>query len=401
MTKISTSERGFSLVELLVSMMIMLAVTAGIFSVMNPAQGTFQSQPEVADMQQRLRVGVDTLYKDILMAGAGAYAGSQAGTLSGFFASILPYRQSGNGAVDDGALKFRSDGITLFYVPPTFAQSTISAPMPNVSEELKVEADPGCPNNDPLCGFEEGMTIILYDDTGSYDTMTITEVQSPAAHLQHNQQGDLSKAYAAGAKVAQIAQHVYFWNSTTKQLMHADGSTSDGGVPVVDNVVDLEFEYWGEPQPPTLVRPGVDQKTTYGPEPPPLAAAKGDFWPNGENCVITVAGAAPALQQVPRLAALGNPATGLVKLNDPSVPAASLTDGPWCPDPNNANRYDADLLRVRKVSVKLRVQAAVASLRGTDTLLFRNPGTPNPASRLLPDQEIRFDVTPRNLNLGR
>ena len=46
---------------------------------MNPAQGTFRVQPEVSDLQQRLRVGIDTLQKDLVMAGAGTYNGEAAG----------------------------------------------------------------------------------------------------------------------------------------------------------------------------------------------------------------------------------------------------------------------------------------------------------------------------------
>jgi prepilin-type N-terminal cleavage/methylation domain-containing protein len=400
MTKRST-ERGFSLIEMLVAMTIMLAVTAGVFAVMNPSQGQFQAQPEVADMQQRMRVGVDALYKDLLMAGAGSYAGAQAGNLGNFFASILPYRQSANAAIDDGDLKFRDDGVTIFFVPPTTAQTRISSPMPNVSAELKVEPDPGCPKNEQLCGFEEGMVVLIYDSSGAYDTMTITAVQDSAAHLQHRQQGDLSKAYDAGAKVAQVGQHIYYWNKTTNQLMHAGGAPNDPGVPVVDNVVDVEFEYWGEPQPPVLRAPGVDQSTTYGPEPPDLGVALGGYWPAGQNCIITTTGAGAGQQQTPRLPVLNGGNSGLVKLNDPGNPQTLLTDGPWCPDPNNSNRWDADLIRIRKVTAKLRVQAAVDALRGTDTVLWRRPGKPNPAGQLIPDQEIRFDVTPRNLNLGR
>ena len=47
------SESGYSLVELLVSAAMMLTVTGAIFGLMNPAQGSSQAQPEVADMQQR------------------------------------------------------------------------------------------------------------------------------------------------------------------------------------------------------------------------------------------------------------------------------------------------------------------------------------------------------------
>ena len=67
----SRAERGFSVIEMLVSTAIMVSVTGAIFSVMNPAHGIFAAQPEKSDMQQRMRIGVDTLYKDLVMAGAG------------------------------------------------------------------------------------------------------------------------------------------------------------------------------------------------------------------------------------------------------------------------------------------------------------------------------------------
>jgi hypothetical protein len=60
---------------------------------------------------------------------------------------------------------------------------------------------------------------------------------------------------------------------------------------------------------------------------------------------------------------------------------AALQDGPWFPDENDRDRFDTDLLNIRRVRVTLRVQPASGALR-----------------RLLPDREIRFDVAPRNLN---
>ena len=65
------SESGYSLVELLVSSAVMLTVTGAIFGLMNPAQGTTQAQTEVADMQQRMRVASDAIFKELVMAGAG------------------------------------------------------------------------------------------------------------------------------------------------------------------------------------------------------------------------------------------------------------------------------------------------------------------------------------------
>src|SRR5204863_6189199 len=136
------------------------------------------------------------------------------------------------------------------------------------SAELKVTPEAGCPNNTNLCGFTEGMQVLLYDDTGSYDTMTITQVQDQAAHLQHNQQGDLSKSYGVGTKVVQVQSHVYFLDGTTRQLMHYDGYQTV--TPVLDEVVGLSFEYYGEAAPPAMKDGnGLSdplRTTTYGPK---------------------------------------------------------------------------------------------------------------------------------------
>jgi len=385
-------ESGFSLLEVLVSTSIMLVVTAGIFGVLNPSNGAYSQEPEVADMQQRVRVGSDTVYKDLVMAGAGAYNGSLSGSLAYFFAPILPYRNGS--ANDDPPGTFKANTITLMYVPTTTSQTTLSGNGPSQgSSEVKVNREPGCPTNDDLCGFSPGMQALIYDDTGNYDTFTVTNVQTPAMHLQHNSDKWTYTNYNSTSKIVQISSHTYYLKSDpatqTYQLMHYDGGIGPD-VPVVDNVVGLNFDYYGEPQPPQMLDP-TKLTTTYGPHPPDLSKAVGGF-PNGENCVIQV----QAGFQVARLPVLGAGGSNLVKLD-----ATNLTDGPWCPDAANPNRWDADLLRVRKVVVTLRVQSAVAALRGPASTLFTVGGTSQKSTAWVPDQEIRFQVTPRNMNLGR
>jgi hypothetical protein len=87
-----------------------------------------------------------------------------------------------------------------------------------------------------------------------------------------------------------------------------------------------------------------------------------------------------------------------------------VNDGPWCPGVTNAAgaalsmRFDADMLRVRRVRVTLRVQAGAEGLRGANPagqLLFIHPGPARQGGRIVPDQEVRFEVTPRNMNVGR
>jgi prepilin-type N-terminal cleavage/methylation domain-containing protein len=394
-------QRGFSLIELIIAMAVMLTVTGSVFTLMNPAQGSFAAQPEVSDMQQRLRVATDTLYKDLIMTGGGAYQGSMSGSLGNFFAAVQPRRIGSTNA--DGPTVFKADTISLVYVPATIAQTSLKAKSPNQkSVELAVESNqdvppaPGCPAADELCGFKENMTVLMYDDSGNYDIFTITNVQGSALHLQHNTDQLTYTEYApVTTKIVQVSNFVYYFNAATNQLMFYDGGPG-ADVPVVDNVVGLAFEYFGEPQPPTW-RPGKNVKnsaetgpwTSYGPKP---AALDTPSWPAGENCIFTFDGVTPQS----RLPALGAPGTGLVKLT-----AAQLTDGPWCPNAASPNRWDADLLRVRKIGITIRVQAANAALRGPASALFTRGGTSKGGEKWVPDQEIRFQVSPRNLNLGR
>jgi len=393
-------ETGFTLIEMLVSMGIMLAVLGGVFSAFNPAQGSFQTQPEFSDMQQRLRVGNDRLYNGLIVAGAGSYSGSAVGALGQFFAPVLPYRAGAINSDPSRGVYFRDDAITIFHIPTTASQCTIRDQMPQPSSEVKVNAEPGCPVGDELCGFEEGMRVVIFDDTGSYDFFTITSVQTSSLHLQHRppiNPSDFSKAYDVGARISQINTDAYYWRqdpaTNTFQLMHYDLGAVD--TPFIDNVVGLRFEYLGDATPPVLRAPVTDPVgpwTSYGPKPPALGAPGGE-WPAGENCAFRVDPASGT--QVSRLATLGPPGS-LAPLT-----AAELADGPWCPGPTNPNRYDADLHRVRQIRVTFRVQTGAALLRGPAGVLFSRAGVGRDASRLVPDQAVQFDVTPRNLNLGR
>jgi hypothetical protein len=397
--RLARSDSGFTIVEMLVATAIMVTITGAIFGLLNPATGIFHAQPEVSDMQQRLRVGADSLEKDILMAGAGTYVGAGAGALYNFFAPVMPYR-SGTDSDPKKGVFYRPDTISILYVPPSPAQTTLRQDMPQPSAELKVEPENNCGDkHDALCGFEEGMTVIIFDSSGSLDWMKVTNVQDEALHLQHNED-QLSTQYTVGANITQVAMHTYYLKTdvatNTYQMMHYDGWKTD--TPVVDNVVDLKFEYFGEPQPPQLLPNAVLANTnkgpwtTYGPRPPALGVdVESDTWGAGENCTFTVSGG----MTVPRLPVLGD------GVSQQPLTAEMVQDGPWCPDATKVNRYDADLLRIRRVRVTLRVQVAQATLRGPAGVLFTHGGTSQGGERYVPDQQLRFDITPRNMNLGR
>jgi hypothetical protein len=242
--------------------------------------------------------------------------------------------------------------------------------MPNESAEIKVQAQPNCPTGDDLCGFTEGMSVLIFDETGAYESFEITRVQTSALHMQHRGQA-FQKSYDAGAVIVQAQWSHYYWDQNQLQLRHYDGIDTD--VPVLDNVVGLRFTYFGDPNPPL--------------DPMPVIGT--------ENCVIDTTGQ-------PKLATLsvGNGALSmsgsLVEL-DPAIFEDSLPG--LCGAGTNA--FDPDLYRIKKVGVRIRVQTADPTLRGTDTRFFVQPGTGRANDGIVPDYELSFDVSPRNLNLVR
>lgn len=60
--------RGFSLIEVVVAMALLLAITAAVLTAIQTGPATLAVQSELADMQQRLRLAVDMLFRDVTAA---------------------------------------------------------------------------------------------------------------------------------------------------------------------------------------------------------------------------------------------------------------------------------------------------------------------------------------------
>lgn len=386
--------RGFSAIELAVASALLLAVVALGLGSVDSTDGLFGTQSEWVDMQQRLRASLDALERDVADAG---FAGSPAGQTSPttWPPAVWPMRLGLRGADLPGT--FRADALTLLSAMPLPAVSAAAmVPVPAQSGGLRVTAQPGCPPLSATCGLRADMDVLVADAQGGFNFYTITDVTPPALWVRHNAP-DAARVHPAGSLVMPTRMRTYFVRQTPgrpPQLMKYDGG-SGPDAPVVDHVVSLSVEYFGEADPPRMRRPLSDPNgpwTTYGPR-PPIANASVVPYISGENCLFAENGTALG---TPKLAVLG-------PVNGPLVPltAGQLTDGPWCPAATAPDRYDADLWRIRSLQVTLRVESALDALRGPAGLLFARAGTARAASRYAPDIELRARITPRNLVLAR
>ena len=386
---------GFSLVELLISVTLLCALMGALFVVIGPVHAVFSVQPEVQDAQQRLRFAVTRLQQSIESAGAGLEGGPAGGPLFHYFASILPYRIGERRSDAAAGVFYRPDVLSVVTVPAGAARGRIRA-LSMTGGLVALTMDSTCSmTSTAICGFSSGMSVVALHRNGRLWSGRVDHVQG-ALLLVESSSIETEAETTAEAMLAEADIAVYFLStdraSGTSRLTQYDGRATES--PVVDHVVTLSFEYFGDARPPqTIPRepvadrpPAID--TTYGPRPPASAMDDpGDAWPVGENCVFTSTGTGHA----PRLVALAGTAS-LVPLT-----ASSLTDGPWCPDASALNRFDADLLRIRRIVISVRVQAPFPWLRGPRGAQFLNGGSGRDATRLIPDQEIQFAVTPRNL----
>jgi prepilin-type N-terminal cleavage/methylation domain-containing protein len=343
----AAGQAGFTLVELLVSTLIMLAIAAAVVSLLGPARRVSRLLPEVSDLQQRARVTFGVLYRDLIMAGAGPYQGAEEarmGPLSQFFAPILPYRIGRTASDPGGGVFFRENAITVVYVPATAAQAVIGVPL-DAASDIVIQSQPGCPETDAACGFEKGMTVLVFDGTTAWEAFEVTEVIGSRLQVTHRGY-EFTRPFPAGSTVIQAEWHTYYADAGRQQLRHYDGLASD--VPVVDNVADVRFSYFGIADPPSAPKPDAGE----------------------ENCLFDRSGS-PTL---PRLPSAGG---SLVELTPEMLSDGGPGPVAWCGA--NGNLFDPDLLRIRRVRVQVRLRA------GADV------------RTAVPDAEIAFDVTPRNL----
>jgi hypothetical protein len=384
--------KGFTVVELIVSMAITVTIAAVTLSLVGPAHDAFQVQPESADLQQRARVAIDALQRELVMAGAGMYAAGSVGPLHQVLAPVMPYRAIGSSSDTAKNIYFRPDAITLLFVPPTASQTSLAAPMTSAALDIAVASPANCPvsTGSQVCGFGAGDQLLIFDRASEWAVFTVDRVDG-AAGLALTGPPPV-RQFDVNSNVTEIRAVMFSLRadpaSSTFQLVRADGF--DPEQPVLDHLVKLEFQYFGEPEPPRILNEDERPlRASYGPAPPPLEHPL-PGWPAGENCTFAFVDG----RHVTRLTSLGSVRSPV------ELAPALLTDGPWCPDADAANRFDADLLRIRRVRLTIRVQTALQSLRGPAGVLFTNGGLARIGGRYVPDLEIQLDVAPRNLNLG-
>ena len=231
------NERGYSLVEMLVALTILLVVFGSLCEVLSPAHATALVQAELQDMQQRARVVSDRLTHDLWLAGAGATSGTRGGPLARYFAAVLPDVCCGP-AADPAGSSF-SDRVTMVYLPRGSPEAALASPIAADSLRLDLASGPSCPTTMPVCGFADGDLLVVFDDSGRYDFFTL-DLASGVPTL-HPEAGGFDARYETGSTVCRAVIHSYFREAGSNRLFAVDGFAA--AQPFVDGVSALRFDY--------------------------------------------------------------------------------------------------------------------------------------------------------------
>jgi len=373
------SARGFTVVELLVSAAITMVVMGVALVVVAQGRDALDSAAMGLDAAQRLRAGLDVVARDLRAAGAGPETDTGVQSLP----HAMPVVELLAPAAPEAGEGDRFGSVRVTAAPMSAAHGRLAArTVPG--GPIRLRAPPGCPSL-PACGFREGMSAVVYDGSGAFDRVVVTSVDpaiwsvvvSPA----------LSREYAANAMMTEVVVSTFVVDADDDGAGRLMRHTAAGAVqPIVDHLVSFTVSAFGEAAPPWRGR-APRSPPTYGPVPPPADVDDPrDPWPVGENCTMALGTDGLPVARLPPLGGAGE----LVALGP-----SQFQDGPWCAGPAGAP-YDADLFRVRRLDVRLRVEASSARLRGPVGAMFSRGGRGQAAS-WVPDLELKLSVSPPNL----
>jgi prepilin-type N-terminal cleavage/methylation domain-containing protein len=301
---IANSQRGFSLLELMVASALGLIGILAMTSLFRQGMNATFTITQRAETQQNMRAAIELMTKDLSMAGAGLPSGglqlatasgsskvacNQAGTCyvagdtypnGNFMYGILPGFANGvqNGTIISSAPAAVNDSVTSIYCDYNFPLTNFTFAFPSTTQVNVAVVNAGVTPNNILApgGLNVGDLMLFLVSTpgngkgsgGTSDAQTAaavaeitglptnTQINFAAGDaLNFNQTGANSLAAVAAAYVAGTTITVCRLNAVTYflQVPPAGGTVQTvrlmrqvnglNAVPVADNIINLQFSY--------------------------------------------------------------------------------------------------------------------------------------------------------------
>lgn len=237
-------EKGFTLIELMVAMLIAMVIVAAAFTVLVTSNKATTANEQVADTQQNVRLAMELISQDIKLAGfnmTGAIGACVVGTPPQP-APIVPLDNVPGGAV--GTINDVGPDSVMLVVPSMTAGSAGGLPV------LTAAANGGATlvtlaAADITAMTAAGMVLGSVVSIGGGHASPVTAIGGTTLTL-----GTPTPSIAPGAIAFPIGTPVYLLQCVTYAISTAPaicgGSTScltRNGIPMVDGIEDLQLAY--------------------------------------------------------------------------------------------------------------------------------------------------------------
>lgn len=226
--------KGFTLIEILVSLAILGIVLAGIYSVYNMQHKSYIVQEQVTEMQQSERVALQMITRDIRMAGLGLqFCNDAAG------GKIIFSNGTGNNNSDTIGVEYHS----FSPKPEGETEITTNVPAISASSELDVKDTTGFNNNDwvMVAGGEECQYAIFYVDTVDAGTKKLHHTSTSKLTYGYK----LTSGFMIGDRVRRLNREdggriIYAIDGSYILTRSVDDGTAQ---PLADNIEDMQIAY--------------------------------------------------------------------------------------------------------------------------------------------------------------
>jgi prepilin-type N-terminal cleavage/methylation domain-containing protein len=213
---LKSNQKGFTLVEVLVALVIIGFVTTAAVNIYLSQHESWLTEEQISDMQQNARVAIRELTTRIRMAGYG---------IPGGIDPII-------------AVNGNPDIVTIYYKKEPACECTLSQDMPGKSDLLKFQ------DQDLSC-FESNTMALIYDlTTQTGEFFYIPNLDKGNKEMMHTP-SDLSKQYPAGSIVFSIEVFTFYLDQVTDpdhpRLMEVKADTISRVF--AENIEDLQFIY--------------------------------------------------------------------------------------------------------------------------------------------------------------
>ncbi len=199
------SPRGFGLIELMVTLVVMAAVLAGIYVSFFGTQRQSTRMTKVAEMRQSARTCIQLMEREIRMAGSGWGRLAVYGSNNGASDSLLAVRPGYGGSASSDSLRL----VGAWQASTTIATGAMVTP----TSPLKVASVTGFSVND-LVIVSDGANAHSFQITGFASGELLHASTSPynvvGGHAQWPAGG-----YPVGTQVYRITPATYYYDSVT------------------------------------------------------------------------------------------------------------------------------------------------------------------------------------------